>query len=232
MDKLQPSKMNTATGYKDAIGSVKVKYFGEYDENGIPVRGITAADRQARSTEPIFAGGFNTTLRWRNLDLSVIGSFQAGGILLSSLHTSNSYLNMLTGRRGQLDVDYWTPENTGARYPRPGALLSGDNPNYASLLGEFNGSYAKIRTITLGYSLHRLNALKSVGISNCRVYATIQNPGIVLFSDFHKETGLDPETNASSGSTATGRPGPSGLSYVGFNTPQTHNYLLGVNLSF
>ena len=232
MDKLQPSKMNTATGYKDAIGSVKVKYFGDYDANGIPTRGITAADRQARSTEATFAGGFNTTVRWKNLDLSVIGSFQAGGILLSSLHTSNSYLNMLTGRRGQLDVDYWTPENTGARYPRPGALLSGDNPNYASLLGEFNGSYAKIRTITLGYNLGRVAALKNAGISNCRVYATIQNPGIVLFSDFHKETGLDPETNASSGSTATGRPGPSGLSYVGFNTPQTRNFLFGVNLTF
>ena len=232
MDKLQPSKYNTATGYKDAIGSVKVKYFGDYDANGIPVRGITSEDKQARSTEPIFAGGFNTTLRWKNLDLSVIGSFQAGGILLSSLHTSNSYLNMLTGRRGQLDVDYWTPENPNVRYPRPGAILSGDNPNYASLLGEFNGTYAKIRTITLGYSLHRLSALKNAGISNCRVYATIQNPGIVLFSDFHKETGLDPETNANGGSTATGRPGPSGLSYVGFNTPQTHNFLFGVNLTF
>lgn len=232
MDKLAPSKMNTATGYKDAIGSIKVKYFGEYDENGVPVRGISEADKQARSSEAIFAGGFNTTVRWKNLDLSVIGSFQAGGILLSSLHTGNSYLNMLTGRRGQLDVDYWTPENTGAKYPRPGSILSGDNPKYASLLGEFNGTYAKIRTITLGYSLHRTAALRKAGISNCRLYATIQNPGIVLFSDFHKETGLDPETNASSGSTATGRPGPSGLSYVGFNTPQTHNFLFGINLTF
>ncbi len=233
MDKLEPSKFNDKTGFKDAIGTVKVKYFGEYDENGVPTRAIGEADKQARSSEPIFAGGFNTTLRWKNLDFSVIGAFQAGGILLSSLHTSESYLNMNSGRRGQLDVDYWTPENTNARYPRPGSVNSSDNPKYASLLGQFNGSYFKIRTITLGYNLGRVSALKQAGISNCRVYATLQNPGLVLFSDFHKETGLDPETNSSSGNTATGgRPGPGGLSYVGFNTPQTRNFLFGVNLTF
>ena len=139
---------------------------------------------------------------------------------------------MLTGRRGQIDVDYWTPENTGARYPRPGSVLSGDNPNYSSVLAQYDGSYLKIRTITLGYSFHKLPALKRAGISNLRLYATLQNPGIVFFSDFTRETGLDPESNANGGSTAVGRPGPSRLSYVGFNTPNTRNFLFGVNLSF
>lgn len=89
-----------------------------------------------------------------------------------------------------------------------------------------------MRTITLGYSFHRLNALKNAGISTCRVYATLQNPGLVLFSDFTKETGLDPETNTNGGFTASGRPGPSRLSYIGYNTPNTRNILFGVNLTF
>ena len=42
---------------------------------------------------------------------------------------------MLTGRRGQVDVDYWTEENTNAKYPKPGGIQSGDNPKYGSTLG-------------------------------------------------------------------------------------------------
>ena len=233
MDILEPSNVSATTGYKDAVGSIRVKYHGEYNENGEPVRALSSDDRVPISTDPKFAGGFNTTLRWKNLDLSVIGAFQCGGILLSSLHSGNSYLNMITGRRGQIDVDYWTPENTSARYPRPGSLLSGDNPKYSSVLAQYNGSFFKIRTITLGYNLHRIEALRRSGISNLRVYLTLQNPGLVLFSDFFNETGLDPEPNANSySSTATGIPGPSRISYVGFNTPNTRNFLLGVNLSF
>ena len=232
MDILEPSQYNTATGYKDAVGSIKVKYHGEYNENGEPVRAISADDRVPMVADPLFAGGFNTNLRWRNFDFEVIGAFQAGGILLSSLHSSNSYLNMLNGRRGQIDVDYWTPENPDTRYPRPGALSSNDNPKYASTLAYYDGSFLKIRTITLGYSFHKLPALRRAGISNLRVYATLQNPGLVLFSDFFKETGLDPEPNANGGSTASGRPGPGRLSYVGFNTPNTRNFLFGINLTF
>ncbi|MBO7574427.1 MAG: TonB-dependent receptor [Bacteroidales bacterium] len=230
MDILEPS--TEVNGMKQAIGSIKVKYHGDYEADGTPKRAIDSNDRVPINAEAIFQGGFNTTVSWKNLDLSVIGSFQAGGILLSSLHSANSYLNMLSGRRGQIDVDYWTPTNTTARYPRPGSLNSSDNPKYASTLAYFNGSYLKIRTITLGYRFHKLPALKRAGIDNLRVYATIQNPGLVLFSDFTRETGLDPEPNANSGSTASGRPGPGRMSYVGYNTPNTRNFLIGVNLTF
>jgi len=230
MDILEPSTV--VNGMKQAIGTIKVKYHGEYNADGTPVRAIDSNDRVPINAEAIFQGGFNTTVTWKNLDLSIIGSFQAGGILLSSLHSGNSYLNMLTGRRGQIDVDYWTPTNTSAHYPRPGSLVSSDNPKYASTLAYFDGSYLKIRTITLGYRFHKLPALRRAGIDNLRVYATLQNPGLVLFSDFTRQTGLDPEANANGGSTASGRPGPSRLAYVGFNTPNTRNFLIGVNLTF
>ncbi len=230
MDILEPSKV--INGMKETIGGIKVKYHGEYNEDGTPKRAISSSDLVPINAEATFQGGFNTNVTWKNLELSVIGSFQAGGILLSSLHSGNSYLNMLTGRRGQIDVDYWTPTNTGARYPRPGSKISNDCPKYSSVLAQYDGSYFKIRTITLGYRFHKLPALRRAGIDNLRVYATLQNPGLVLFSDFTRETGLDPEANANSGSTATGRPGPGRLSYVGFNTPNTRNFLFGVNLTF
>ena len=231
MDILEPSTVNPATGYKDAIGAVKVKYHGPVDENGAPTRQITEDDKVPISVEPIFQGGFNTAVAWKNLDLSVIGSFQAGGILVSALHTSQSDndINYLNGRRGQIEVDFWTPENPNTKYPRPGSLSDNDMIKYHSTLGHFNGTYLKINTISLGYNFHKINALKQAGISNLRLYATIQNPDICLFSEFHKECGLDPITNTTGGSSY-GRPGR--VAYVGNTTPTTRDILLGLKLTF
>jgi hypothetical protein len=64
-------------------------------------------------------------------------------------------LNRLTGRGNNVDVDYWTPDNTDARYPRPGRHLSGDNPKYCQHLALFDASYLKVRTITLGYNVDK-----------------------------------------------------------------------------
>lgn len=215
------------------VGMIKVKYAGEYDENGAPVRAIGSDDRQILNPEAFFQGGFNTRVAWRNLDLSIIGAFKAGGILISSIHSSNGYLNMLTGRRGQVDVDYWTPENTGARYPKPGGIQSSDNPKYGSTLGYFNASYIKIRTITLGYNMDDIKGLKKAGIKGLRVYATVQNPFKAL-APYTFETGLDPETNSTGNSNvATGYGGGMGRqAMVGYNTPYTRNFLFGVNITF
>lgn len=111
------------------VGMIKVKYTGEYNEDGTPVRQIGPDDRQIISMEPKFTGGFSTRVAYKGFDLNVITAFKCGGKLISTLHHSNGYLNMLTGRRGQVDVDYWTEENTNAKYPKPGGIQSGDNPN-------------------------------------------------------------------------------------------------------
>ena len=117
------------------VGMIKVKYTGEYNEDGTPVRQIGPDDRQIISMEPKFTGGFSTRVAYKGFDLNVITAFKCGGKLISTLHHSNGYLNMLTGRRGQVDVDYWTEENTNAKYPKPGGIQSGDNPKYGSTLG-------------------------------------------------------------------------------------------------
>ena len=97
------------------VGMIKVKYTGEYNEDGTPVRQIGPDDRQIISMEPKFTGGFSTRVAYKGFDLNVITAFKCGGKLISTLHHSNGYLNMLTGRRGQVDVDYWTEENTNAK---------------------------------------------------------------------------------------------------------------------
>jgi hypothetical protein len=137
----------------------------------------------------------------------------------------------LTGRRNNINVDYWTPSNTNAKYPNPAAPISGDNPKYATTLAYFDASFLKIRTITLGYDFNR-SLIKNPGI-RLRMYVTVQNP-FVMFSPYHDESGLDPETNsiANDNTASSGFNIPRRILTVGFNTPSTRNYIVGVNLNF
>lgn len=209
-------------------GMIKVK--GGYDEDGTP-REIGTDDRQIIEMESNFQGGFDTRLAYKGLDLSIVGSFQNGGKLISTLYSASGYLNMLNGRRGNVDVDYWTPENTDAKYPKPGGETSNDNPKYGSTLGYFDASYLKIRTMSLGYNFSQPWVNKA-GIDKLRIYATVQNP-FVFFSPYKKESGMDPETNSfGNENQAVTTTYKNRLLVVGASTPSTRTFLFGINLTF
>ena len=74
-----------------------------------------------------------------------------------------------------------------------------------------DGSFFKIKNITLGYTLPA-NTLRKAGISKCRFYATVENP--FVFAKSHLLKDYDPEMNGS------------------LNYPLTKQFVLGVNLSF
>lgn len=213
----------------NTLGMIKVKYTGDFNPDGTPTRAIDAQDRQIMSMVPDFQGGFNTSVSYKGFQLSTVGVFRSGGLLNSTLYGGGGYLNLLNGRNGNVKVDYWTPENTGAKYPNPESIRSGDNLKYANSLGYFDASYLKIRTITLAYDF---NQLKRSNI-NLRLYVTAQNP-FVMFSPYHKESGMDPETNSFGNENAAVNL-PESLRRVltiGTNTPSTRNYLIGLNLTF
>lgn len=210
------------------VGMIKVKYTGDYNADGTPERQIGPDDRQIMSLEPDLQGGFSTRVAYKGFDLSLVGTFKAGGTLISTLYSSSGYLNMMSGRRGNVKVDYWTPENTNAKYPKPGGVMSGDNPKYGSTLGYFDASYLKVKTITLGYNFSGFT--EKVGIDRLRLYFTVQNP-FVLFSPYKNESGMDPETN-SYGDENVAVGGLKRLLTIGTNSPATRNYMLGINLTF
>ena len=226
------------------VGMIKVEYLGDYYKEGDvipsgravgdPVRAIDGGgkDRQIIETDPDFQGGFNTTVGYKGFDLTMIGSFKSGGILVSSLYSANGYLNMLSGRRGNVDVDYWTPENTDAKYPKPGGIMSSDNPKYGNTLALFDASYLKIRALTLGYNFN-MKAIKNLGLQSLRLYATVQNP-FVLFAPYTNETGMDPETNSYGDENMASNTGLVNrrILTVGANSPSTRNYMVGVSLTF
>ena len=110
--------------------------------------------------------------------------------------------------------DYWTPENQGARYPQPNMNSSQDTyqGNGTSSLNYFDGSYIKVKNITLGYSLPK-NLLKKVHMSRARIYATVSNPFIFAknsyLRDYDLEKGGDDD-----------------------DAPLTKQFVFGVNVSF
>jgi len=215
-------------------GMIKVQYTGTYNADGTPTRIIGSDDRQVLECDPDFQGGFNTRVAYKGFDMTIVGSFQSGGILNSTLYGSAGYLNINDGRRGQIKVDYWTPTNTGAKYPLPGGPTDSNNPKYGSTSGYFDASYLKVRTITFGYNFNQ-KWIKNAGFEKLRLYASVQAP-FVLFSPYHKESGMDPETNTY-GNDGANAAVPYAyalrrLLTVGYNTPSTQNYIMGINLTF
>jgi TonB-linked SusC/RagA family outer membrane protein len=216
------------------VGMIKVLYTGTYAADGVtPTRAITAADRQIIDINPKFQGGFNTTVTYKGVDLTIVGVFKHGGLLNSTIYGSGGYLNNLNTRSGNnVNIEYWMPTDTTAKYPKPNGV-GGDNPKYGSTLGYFDASYLKIRTISVGYNFDQFSFIKNAGISKLRLYFTVEN-AFVLFSPYYKESGMDPETN-SYGNENAAVPLAGSLSRlltIGTNTPSTRNYLIGINITF
>ena len=138
----------------------------DYDDDGA----ITPDDRHIIGTDiPSYYGGLTTNFSFRNWDLSAFFYFKQGHMIQSSFHTSN---NSLFGRYNNLNVDFWTPDNPTNAYPRP--TISQERPENNSTLSYFDGSYIKLRNLTLGYNFDQGLASK-IGMRNLRLYLQGQN---------------------------------------------------------
>jgi TonB-linked SusC/RagA family outer membrane protein len=125
----------------------------------------------------------------------------------------------------QHQLDYWTPQNPDARYPRLAASGSQSNTNNfrrGSDMYIFDGSYLRVKNVTLGYTLPQ-GIAKAIGMHKVRAYVSGQN--ILTFSGLKF---LDPETtelnnNASvpyGGGANSGRSYPTPI-YYGFGIDVT-----------
>ncbi|MCM1077577.1 MAG: TonB-dependent receptor [Bacteroides sp.] len=175
---------------KDAAGNT-IK-----DKNGQPVKvsdeGFHAygeGDRQVLGhSNPDWILGLNNTFRYRDFDLSVFIMGRFGQTIDSELlgYYGGDYdptgINYISG------VDYWTESNTGAYFPRPGSAKQ--QGTVWSSLRIVDGSFAKIKNITLGYTLPGKLTRKAL-IERLRIYATAYNP-VIIVND-RKLKGTDPE---------------------------------------
>jgi TonB-linked SusC/RagA family outer membrane protein len=162
---------------------------------------------------PRFTFGFTYGLDWKGLDFSLFlqgvmkRDMLVRGELVEPFHESYGF----TMYKHQLD--YWTPTNTDARWPR---LAKGnfayDKGDHGSDIFLQNGAYMRIKDIKLGYTLPT-RWTEKIGMSKLRLYVNAQNPVTFSYVDF-----IDPEStefdNKMSGSANSARNYPT-LRYYG-----------------
>lgn len=169
--------------------------------------------------QPTFNWGWSNSFNYKNFDLS----FFIVGFHGFDIYNATDQIGYGTVQGQNVAavtpkpelLNRWTKENTSSNIP--GFVYGkGDLKAFSSRFVE-NGSFIKMKSITLGYTLPDV-ACKSLGINNLRVYASVQNP-------FHitKYSGLDPEA-------AMGTPLTQGVDWGAY--PNSRNYLIGLNFSF
>lgn len=174
---------------------------------------ITNKDRvYSGSGLPEFEIGFNTNVTYKNLDFSLQLYAALGHEIMNGAKATAYAWN-----RHRDMVSQWSPKNTGSTIPS----YRGEPNHHTNFYGNTDlwvedGSYLRIRNITLGYTLPELWT-KKARISRCRFYLTAQNP--LTFTNYE---GYDPEV----GGNVTNRGLDKG------NYPVTSLYSFGVNLNF
>ncbi|MDO5035556.1 MAG: TonB-dependent receptor [Porphyromonas sp.] len=145
---------------------------------------ITDQDRQySGQTVPKWHVGGNIGAWWNGFDVQVQFTGAFGHKIFNGVRSTIDRFDDNSNYRA--DYDPWTPENTGAKDPRP---LYGDDRNARGDQDRWlePGGYLKIRQMALGYTLPE-NALGGF-FKSVRFYVNAQN--MITFTRY---TGLDPE---------------------------------------
>lgn len=163
-----------------------------------------------------FQYGITGALEYKNVDMS----FFLQGVAKRDIWISNQlYWPYQTNFEAvyKHHLDYWTPGNSDAFYPRNYRDATGNTGISRHVQTKYlsNGAYLRVRNITLGYTFPQ-DILKGVFIKNVRLFLSGEN----LFVFKHTPKGIDPEINYSVESN-------SGGAY-----PFLRKYSFGLNLNF
>lgn len=158
-----------------------------------------------------FLGGF----KWKNFDFSM----QWTAALHASRMLEGEYRNAFGSTNSRMLLkfiadDRWTEDNPNARFPRLSFENKGHNQQ-ASDLWLMDGSYLRLKTAEIAYTLPNIKALRSIGISSVRFYLNGYNL-LTLFSELN-DYDIDPEGVTDGGKN---------------NYPNIRIYNLGVNITF
>jgi len=186
------SEADEADKYGRNPGQIKVKDLnndGVIDPND---------DRQiVGKKRPKWSGGMINTFQYKNFDLSFFIYSRWGNTFKSGKET-------LGGRFAMRKIDYWIAgENEDAEYYSPGS--NGEAADtYAGTMNYQDGSFVKMRNISLGYNFS-LKQLSKYGISNLKVYAQCMNPFTIYSKCDYLDTDLSSYNNntTSTGSSTT-----------------------------
>jgi TonB-linked SusC/RagA family outer membrane protein len=174
---------------------------------------------------PKFTYGINLAADYKGFDLTVFFQGVQGNDLLGVLlaWTEGMHNNFNLGKNA---LNRWTPENTNTTVPRAVRNDPNNNVKWVSDRYIFDGSYLRLKNLTLGYTLPE-SVLNYIKLSRVRVYATGRNLLTLTKYPFY-----DPEIG--SGGTGIGAGGNSSVSRgidQGYY-PQARTLILGVQVDF
>lgn len=195
----------------DGVGAGDVKYI---DQNG---DGLINDDDYIIGGSPWadYTAHWKNTLTFKGFDLDFLWAMSQGNdVFNATLQFAGTATNPNYGKFTN-QLDYWTPTNTGATLPRPNIDTASYN-TYDSTRYVEDGSWIKLRNVTLGYTLPGNIA----GLSSVRFYVSGDN--LVLITDY---SGIDPEVNYSGSSAVT-----SGTDFL--TQGGNRVWKLGVNITF
>ena len=193
---------------------------------------------------PDFTFGFNNTFRWKGFDLNIFINGSHGNDVLNYLsinltHMNSAWANQLNkvnnrallgaidpnkvygnGNWWYNDIENVRVQNPGTKTPRATTNDPNDNDRISDRYIE-DGSYIRIKNITLGYTFPK-KWMSKIYIENLRIYCNLQNVWTIT-----RYSGYDPEVGASTQDSA-------GLVYgLDFGRyPSPFSCTVGLNLTF
>ncbi|PXZ44591.1 MULTISPECIES: SusC/RagA family TonB-linked outer membrane protein [Sanguibacteroides] len=135
----------------------------------------------AGSVLPVAHGGWVHELRWKNIDLNLLLSYNLGRKLINQYVRTSLYggTPVLTDYR---KLDFWQKEGD---FPDMAALGLSDEESVRSWIERVN--FLRLKTLSLGYNVPS-KVLKRIGLSGIRVFFTGEN--LFLWTNY---SGIDPE---------------------------------------
>ena len=174
----------------------------------------------AGDANPDFYGGITNTFKYKGFDLNVLMSFSYGNdIYIDGLRFTDAPTISGSYNQSVRLLDYWKQPGDNAYAPALGSSTE-NSFRQNSTLQLKDGSFLRMRNITLGYNLPR-KYLENSFLSSFRIYATANNLFTIKADDLD---GFDPEVTDSTNPLSQGE--------TFFTAPQSKTYLIGARISF
>lgn len=158
--------------------------------------------------KPIYNYSLNLSANYKNLSLSVLLTGALGYDIYIDGEAQSPLRNGFNGYTYQLD--YWTPENTDARFPRiTDGGFNENNYKYSDFWMR-SGNHLRLRNVNLSYTLPKFGK-GPAGFKDITIFATGNN--LLVFKTYTEE--FDPQMQSS----------------TGWYYPQLKSFTFGVNVT-
>ena len=198
---------------QDGAGPGRFKY-EDINNDGV----INDSDRtKIGDPHPDLIFGVNMNFAYKSWDMSMFWNGSLGNDIFdyTALYYETPYF--FNGNRSTRVLDSWSPTNTGAELPALSETTLNSEFSTANSFFVRDGSYVRLRSLQIGYTLPDTIASK-LGASSARVYYNGTN--LLTLTDF---TGLDPEVP---------RGGALDIGVYSAQYPSNSISSLGINIKF